>query len=154
MLLSKDLREFLALLNSNGVEYLVVGGFAVSYHGFARYTADLDFFVRASEPNSRRMLAALVQFGFGNVGIQAEDFQSPGKVIQLGVQPNRIDILTSISGACGRSFCGAGVHACSGSPDPPFLPMPPIVPIPGSSCARRASSNTWRLLPAHPAYCP
>jgi len=98
MLFSKDLREFVALLNSNGVEYLVVGGFAVSHHGFARYTADLDFFVRASEENARRVVAALVQFGFGGTGIQAEDFQSPGKVIQLGVQPNRIDILTSISG--------------------------------------------------------
>jgi hypothetical protein len=114
MLLSKDLREFLALLNSNGVEYLVVGGFAVSYHGFARYTADLDFFVRASEPNSRRMLAALVQFGFGNVGIQAEDFQSPGKVIQLGVQPNRIDILTSISGV---SFDDAWQYRTAGALD-------------------------------------
>ncbi|HXM44118.1 MAG TPA: hypothetical protein VN924_22980 [Bryobacteraceae bacterium] len=98
MPLSKDLREFVELLNSNGVEYLVVGGFAVSYHGFARYTGDIDFLVRPSEENSHRVLATLAQFGFGRVGIQAEDFQSTGKVVQLGVPPNRIDILTSISG--------------------------------------------------------
>jgi hypothetical protein len=98
MPLSKDLREFVELLNSNRVEYLVVGGFAVFYHGFARYTGDIDFLVRASEENSRRVVAALAEFGFGSVGIQPEDFQSPGMVIQLGVPPNRIDIITSISG--------------------------------------------------------
>jgi hypothetical protein len=98
MPLRKDLREFLALLNSNKVEYLVVGGFAVAYHGFARYTADPDFFIHASEENARRMLSVLSQFGFDSAGIQPEDLESPGKVIQLGVQPNRIDILTSISG--------------------------------------------------------
>jgi len=98
MPLSKDLREFVELLNSNGVEYLVVGGFAVSYHGFARYTGDIDFLVRPSKENSHRVLAALAQFGFGKVGVQADDFQSPGKVVQLGVPPNRIDMITSISG--------------------------------------------------------
>jgi hypothetical protein len=98
MPLSKDLREFVELLNSNGVEYLVVGGFAVSYHGFARYTGDIDFLVRPSEENSQRVLAALAQFGFGSAGIQAEDIRSPDKVVQLGVPPNRIDIITSISG--------------------------------------------------------
>jgi hypothetical protein len=98
MPLSKDLREFVELLNSNGVEYLVVGGFAVSYHGFARYTGE-DFLVRPSEENSRRVLAALAQFGFGSVGIHAEDFRSPDKVVQLGVPPNsskRSPILTSL----------------------------------------------------------
>jgi hypothetical protein len=98
MPLSKDLREFVELLNSNKVEYLVVGGFAVAFHGFARYTADLDFLIQASEENARRMLNVLAQFGFGSLGIEAEDLQSPGKIIQLGVKPNRIDILTSISG--------------------------------------------------------
>jgi hypothetical protein len=104
MPLSNDLREFVELLNSNGVEYLVVGGFAVFYHGFARYTGDIDFLVRANEANSHRVLAALSQFGFGSAGIHAEDFQSPDRVVQLGVPPNRIDILTSISGV---SFDGA-----------------------------------------------
>jgi nucleotidyltransferase DUF2204 len=98
MPLSKDLREFVELLNSNGVEYLVVGGFAVFYHGFARYTGDIDFLVRANEENSRRIAAVLSEFGFGGAGIKAEDFQSPDIVVQLGVPPNRIDIITSISG--------------------------------------------------------
>jgi len=98
MPLSKDLREFVESLNSNKVEYVVVGAFAVAHHGFARYTADLDILVRASEENVRKVLAALGQFGFGSLGIKAEDLLTPGIVIQLGVKPNRIDILTSISG--------------------------------------------------------
>jgi len=69
-----------------------------SNHGFARYTGDIDFLVRAGEENSRRVVAALAEFGFGSVGIKAEDFQSAGTVVQLGVPPNRIDIITSISG--------------------------------------------------------
>ena len=85
-------------MNSNGVEYLVVGAFAVAFHGFPRYTGDLDLLVRPSKENASRVLRALDQFGFGNLGIQAEDLQSPGKVIQLGAQPNRIDLLTAISG--------------------------------------------------------
>jgi len=98
MPLSKDLREFVALLNSNEVEYLVVGAFAVAYHGYPRYTGDLDLLVRASEQNAERLLRALSEFGFGALGITKEDLLSPDKVVQLGVQPNRIDILSSISG--------------------------------------------------------
>ena len=73
MPLSKDLREFLALLNSNKVEYLVVGAFAVAHHGYPRYTADLDFLIRDSEENARRVLAVLAQFGFGSLDVQAVD---------------------------------------------------------------------------------
>jgi hypothetical protein len=98
MPLDKDLREFLGLLNSNGVEYLVVGAFAVAFHGFPRYTADLDLLIRPTGENADRVLRALSQFGFGSLGIRTEDLQSPGKVIQLGVKPNRIDLLTAISG--------------------------------------------------------
>jgi hypothetical protein len=98
MPLNKDLREFIELLNLNEVEYLVVGAFAVAFHGFPRYTGDLDLLVRPTGENADRVLRTLSQFGFGNAGIKAADFQSPGMVIQLGVQPNRIDLLTAISG--------------------------------------------------------
>jgi hypothetical protein len=98
MPLNKDLREFLELLNSNGVEYLVVGAFAVAFHGYPRYTADLDLLLRPTADNADRVLRALSQFGFGDLDLHAGDFQEPGKVIQLGVIPNRIDLLTAISG--------------------------------------------------------
>jgi hypothetical protein len=98
MPLDKDLREFVGLLNANEVEYLVVGAFALAFYGILRYTADLDLLVRPTRDNATRILRALSNFGFGNLAIQAEDFEKPDNIIQLGVQPNRIDLLTSISG--------------------------------------------------------
>jgi hypothetical protein len=98
MRLNKDWRELLASFNSNEVEYLVVGALAVAFHGFPRYSADLDVLVRPTKENAGRVMRALTEFGFGNAGICATDFLSPGTVVQLGVEPNRIDLLTSISG--------------------------------------------------------
>jgi hypothetical protein len=98
MPLSSDLREFIECLNSNEVEYLVVGAFAVSWHGFPRYSADIDFLIRPSVPNAVRVLRALSQFGFGSLEISASDLTVPGRVIQLGYEPNRIDLLTSVTG--------------------------------------------------------
>ncbi len=98
MPLSKDLREFVECLNSNGVEYLVVGALAVSWHGYPRYSADIDFFVGAVPSNAARVLLAIQQFGFGSLGLTVEDFTAPARVIQLGHEPNRIDLMTSISG--------------------------------------------------------
>jgi hypothetical protein len=98
MPLHKDLREFVELLNSNRVEYLVVGAFAVAWYGYPRFTADLDILVRPEAANAERMLVALREFGFGALAIKAEDLTTVGQVIQLGVKPNRVDILTSVSG--------------------------------------------------------
>jgi hypothetical protein len=111
MPLSSDLRELLALLNSNGVEYLVVGAFAVSYHGYPRYTADLDILVRPTAENATRVLKALSDFGFGSLGITADDLQTSEQVVQLGIAPNRADLLTSISGV---SFEEAWAARCRG----------------------------------------
>ena len=98
MPLSKDLREFVECLNSNKVEYLIVGALAVSWHGFPRYSADIDFFLRSSQSNAERVLQAIRQFGFGSLDITVDDLMAHGRVIQLGHEPNRIDLLTSISG--------------------------------------------------------
>jgi hypothetical protein len=98
MPLNRDLREFIESLNSSGVEYLVVGAFAVAWYGWPRFTADIDFFVRPGQENARAILAALRDFGFGGLDIAAEDLTKRDRIIQLGVKPNRIDIITSISG--------------------------------------------------------
>jgi hypothetical protein len=95
--LQADLKEFIALLNSHGVEYILVGGHAVAYHGHPRFTGDIDFLIRATEVNAERVLAVLEDFGFGSVGIDESDLLKSGQVIQLGQPPNRIDLLTSIS---------------------------------------------------------
>jgi hypothetical protein len=98
MPLNRDLREFVECLNSNKVEYLIVGALAVSWHGYPRYSADIDFLVRPSDENAERVLKSLRQFGFGSLDISKADLTLPGKVIQLGYEPNRIDLMTSITG--------------------------------------------------------
>jgi len=98
MALNRDLKEFIESLNANGVRYLVVGGYAVAFHGHPRYTKDLDVWIEASSVNSKRMIAALEHFGFGSLDLTEEDFLNVGQVIQLGQPPNRIDLLTECSG--------------------------------------------------------
>jgi hypothetical protein len=96
--LQNDLSEFVTLLNSIGVDYLVVGGHAVAFHGHPRLTGDIDFFVRPTRENGVRIMNVLDQFGFGQLPLQPDDFTTQGRVVQLGRPPNRIDLLTSISG--------------------------------------------------------
>src|ERR1700730_1814163 len=97
MRLQRDLREFIGLLNSGSVEYAIVGGWAFGFHARPRYT-HIDILVRATPANAARVEAAIQQFGFGSLGLAARDFLVPGQVIQLGQPPNRIDLLTSITG--------------------------------------------------------
>lgn len=97
-MLDKDFREFVELLNSTNVEYLLVGGYALAAHGHPRYTGDIDFWVNPTEDNAARLMSALTQFGFGNVGLSERDFLQPDAVVQLGYPPARIDLLTTIDG--------------------------------------------------------
>ena len=97
-MLNQDFKEFAALLNSNRVEYLIVGGYALAAYGHPRYTGDLDFWIGNDAANAQRLLHALKEFGFGALGIGFEDLTEPGRVIQLGYPPRRIDLLTSIDG--------------------------------------------------------
>ena len=98
MPLTKDSREFVECLRSNKVEFLIVGALAVSWHGFPRYSGDIDLFVRPTRDNAARLMLALQQFGFSALGISLDDLSTENRVIQLGVEPNRIDLMTSISG--------------------------------------------------------
>lgn len=98
MPIPKDWRAFIESLNLSGVEYLVVGALALAYHGIPRYTGDLDILVRNSPGNARRIEAALRSFGFGDLELTASSFVDSYQVIQLGTAPNRIDLLTSITG--------------------------------------------------------
>jgi hypothetical protein len=86
------------LFRSHKVEFLVVGGHAVAFHGHPRFTGDIDFLVRPTRENAERVLRALVAFGFGRLDVTVDDLLRPTTVVQLGRPPNRIDLLTSISG--------------------------------------------------------
>jgi len=98
MTVAKDFEEFFASCNKHGVEYLVVGGYAFAVHAHPRYTGDMDVFVRATEENARRIIAALNDFGFASTSVTWKDFSTTGRVVQLGYPPLRIDLITTIDG--------------------------------------------------------
>ena len=93
-----DFKELLELFNKHKVEYLIVGGYALAFHGSPRVTGDIDLFVRPTDENAQRILVALHDFGFGSLDLSKKDFTTPGMVVQLGVPPVRIDIITRVSG--------------------------------------------------------
>lgn len=98
MQLPPDFREFLQLLNSRNVKYLVVGGYAVGHHGFPRTTGDIDVWIAVNPENASAMVAALKEFGFDVPALNEELFLEEGRITQMGVPPIRIEILTKISG--------------------------------------------------------
>jgi len=98
MSLSADLREFIELLNSRGVEYIIVGAHSLAFHARPRFTGDLDILVRPTGENAARIANLLKEFGFEDVDVRETDFLQPGQVIQLGRAPNRIDLLTTLTG--------------------------------------------------------
>ena len=98
MKLQKDIREFVELLLSQKVEFLLVGGYALAFHGAPRFTEDIDFLVLVSSQNAAKLSCIVDEFGFGGLGLTEESFLERDQVIQLGRAPNRIDILTGASG--------------------------------------------------------
>ncbi|MFC1892084.1 nucleotidyltransferase domain-containing protein [Thermodesulfobacteriota bacterium] len=98
MEIQQDFKELLGLFNAHNVDYMIVGGYALAFYGAPRYTGDLDIFIKPDEKNAERIMNALDEFGFGSTGIEKTDFLYDDKVVQLGVPPVRIDIITSISG--------------------------------------------------------
>lgn len=98
MVLDENFKEFIELLNENHVKYLVVGGYAVAYHGYPRYTKDIDFWIWADPENADRILKTIEDFGLGSIGLQKDDLLNPDNVIQLGYEPNRIDLIVQLEG--------------------------------------------------------
>ena len=96
--LTKDFREFLRCLNARGVEYLVIDGHAVAFHGYPGATADLDVWVAVNSKNASLIVAALKDFGFDVPELSPDLFLREDRVIRMGVAPNRIEIQTGIDG--------------------------------------------------------
>jgi hypothetical protein len=97
-MLNKHFREFIELLEKHEVRYLVVGGYAVGYHGFPRYTGDLDIFIGISDENSEKTIEVFSEFGFSNLGISSKDFMEEEIVVEIGREPLKIQVLTGIDG--------------------------------------------------------
>jgi hypothetical protein len=96
--LPPDFKDFLQLLNSHQVEYLLIGGYAVGYHGYPRATGDMDIWIAIHPQNAEKVVAALREFGFDLPELQVELFLEEKRVIRMGTPPLKIDITTSISG--------------------------------------------------------
>jgi hypothetical protein len=96
--LPPDFREFLRLLNAHQVEYLLVGGYAVAYHGYPRATADMDIWIAVHPRNAEKVVAALKEFGFDLPGLSPDLFLKKNQIIRMGMPPVRIEIATGISG--------------------------------------------------------
>lgn len=98
MEISVDFKELLELLNEPNVDYVIVDGYALAYHGAPRFTGDLDILVNPSAENARKVVRVLDDFGFESPGLTADDFEAEDNVIQIGMPPVRIDILTALTG--------------------------------------------------------
>ena len=97
-MLNPDFKEMLSCLKDEKAEFLVVGAYALAAHGFPRATGDLDIWVRNSSENAQRVMQALLKFGAPSSHLSVDDFTAPDIVVQLGVEPSRIDLLTGIDG--------------------------------------------------------
>ncbi len=96
--LPPDFSEFFQLLNSHKVHYLVIGGYAVAYHGYPRATGDIDIWIATNPDNAKKTIQAIQEFGFNDPDISEEIFLKEDQVIRMGVPPLRIELLTTISG--------------------------------------------------------
>ena len=98
IVLPPDFKEFLKLLNEHDVRYLLIGGYAVGYHGYARATEDMDIWVAVQPENADKIVNVLKDFGFASPDLSAALFLQEGKIIRMGLPPIRLEITTSISG--------------------------------------------------------
>lgn len=98
MILNPDFKEFFQLLNKNKARYLIIGGVAFAFHGYPRFTKDIDIWLWLNPENAKNVVRTLEDFGFESLGLTAKDFLESDTIVQLGYPPNRIDLIMSASG--------------------------------------------------------
>lgn len=104
MIFTQDMKDLIVIMERHQVEYVLVGGFAVNFYGYIRTTQDIDILVNPSSINAKKMVNALEEFGFGSDGVPTEYFETEGAAIHLGVEPNRIDLLTNLRGISNKEI--------------------------------------------------
>lgn len=118
-MLPKPFKEFIELLEENGVNYLVVGGYAVSFHGHPRYTGDLDIFIAISEKDAQQTVKTFRDFGFSDLEITPSDFLETDMIIEVGREPLKIQVMTGISGVTfSECFNDRTIAQIDGTPIP------------------------------------
>lgn len=126
-MLGQDFKEFIGALNAREVQYLVIGGYAVAFHGFPRYTKDIDLWVGPTPDNINRLIQAIDDFGFGSLGITPADFSDPKVVIQLGQPPNRIDLLCDVGGLAFDKAYSRSVRVILDDMPVPFIDIDDLI---------------------------
>jgi hypothetical protein len=124
---SRDYEELLAAFARHDVKAVIVGAHAVAFHAKPRYTKDLDLLVEPSADNAARLLTALEEFGFGSIGLTLDDFATPGRIVQLGVAPTRIDLSTSIDGVTFEEVWRSAEHGQLGSQPALFIGLDELI---------------------------
>ena len=140
MTVARDFEEFFASCNKHEVEYLIVGGYAFALHAHPRYTGDMDVFVRVSEDNARRIIKALEDFGFASPSLTSQDLATPGRVVQIGYPPLRIDLITAIDGVVFEEAWSRRVRSTYGQQNVHFISKEDII------ANKRASGRKQDLL--------
>lgn len=127
MVLDKDFREFIQLLNENKVKYLVIGGYAVAFHGYPRYTKDLDFWIWANPDNADLLLKTIKDFGLGSMNLSKEDLLDLDNVIQIGYEPNRIDVIIDLEGLDFEACYTRRIDSSIGDINIPFIGLEDLI---------------------------
>jgi len=118
---TKDFEELLDAFLRREVRFVIVGAHALAHHAKPRYTKDLDLFVEASPENALRVVDALEELGFGGLGIVPSDFDRPGRILQLGAPPNRVDLMTAIDGVSFAEAWESHIEGAYGSLRVPYI---------------------------------
>ena len=121
MELAPDFDEFFGSLIARDVEFLIVGAYALALHGAPRFTGDIDVFIRPTTANAERLLAAIAAFGFPSAGLRPENLTSPDRVLQMGVEPVQIHVMSAISGVTWDDAWAGRQSGRCGSRDLPFI---------------------------------
>ena len=147
MNIERDFADFVALLNKHAVDYMVVGGYALAFHGEPRTTGDMDIWIDCTESNARKMVIVMVEFGMGSIGFRWEDFVEPGIVNQIGQPPLRIDILTEIDGVTFAEAAGGRQFFKSGNLRIPFIGREDFIKNKKASGRKKDLADIRRITP-------
>jgi predicted nucleotidyltransferase len=127
MILNRNFSEFIGLLEKHAVRYVIVGGYAVGVHGFPRYTGDIDFYIAVSDENAELLLKVFAEFGFSGLGLSKQDFLEPESVIEIGREPQKIQILTDIDGVQFEECYANRLTVSVGSLKIPFIGLEDLI---------------------------
>lgn len=122
-----DFEGLLRLIEEHGIEYMIVGGYAVAYHGYPRFTKDIDLFFRLTSENALRLRQALVKFGFREEDLPLDAFTTAGNVLTFGIAPARVDLINEIDGVTFEEARPNAVRGRYGDVDVTFIGLADLV---------------------------